>query len=89
MSKKIETPEYWNEEWYQPLVEAKTLYGNKVMIPQRFTALWQRMHKMYPSQKVAMDLTIKHLKAGSFNPNSLRGEVGNDLKKVFFEIELK
>ena len=79
MSKVIQTPEYWNEAYYQPLVEAETLYGNKVMIPKRFTALWERMHKMYPDQKIAMDITIKYLKAGSYNPDSLRGEAGIDL----------
>ena len=34
MSKEINTPEYWKDEFFQPLVAAKTINGNEVMIPK-------------------------------------------------------
>ena len=39
--KEIQTPSYWQEEEYQPLVKLKTLYGNQVMIPQKFQDSWE------------------------------------------------
>ena len=37
----VQTPSYWQEEKYQPLVEAITAYGNKVLIPEKLTVCWE------------------------------------------------
>jgi len=40
MSKTVKTPTYWQKDRYQPLVEMKTVYGNSVQVPKRFTDAW-------------------------------------------------
>ena len=47
----VQTPSYWKEEKYQPLVEVETAYGNKVKIPERYLPLWKG-HQM--SKQVAI-----------------------------------
>ena len=37
----VKTPKEWQEERFQPLVEATTFYGNKVMIPQGYQCAWE------------------------------------------------
>ena len=44
MMKTVKTPEYWKEERYQPLIEAVTAYGNKVLIPKMCTDAWHSLN---------------------------------------------
>ena len=37
----VKTPKEWQEERFQPLVEATTFYGNKVMIPEKCLFAWE------------------------------------------------
>ena len=37
----VNTPKYWEEEKYQPLIEVETIYGNTVKIPERFKDSWE------------------------------------------------
>ena len=39
----VQTPIYWYEEKFQPLVETETLYGNKVQIPEIFQNSWKEL----------------------------------------------
>ena len=41
MEKQIKTPKYWADEDLQPLTEAETVYGHKVMIPTKFSNGWE------------------------------------------------
>ena len=87
MSKKIQTPEYWNEEWYQPLVEAETIHGNKVMIPQRFQIPWDGQKRNYQRQlkHKTIQALVAELTPGWERNDSFRRKLGNDIRKVLFE----
>ena len=37
----VKTPKEWQKAEYQPLIEATTYYGNKVMIPEKFQFAWE------------------------------------------------
>ena len=37
----VKTPKEWQEAEYQPLIEATTFYGNKVMIPEKLQFAWE------------------------------------------------
>ena len=39
----VQTPIYWYEEKFQPLVETETLYGHKVRIPEIFQNSWEEL----------------------------------------------
>ena len=41
MVPEVKTPKYWNDEVFQPLIEVKTVNGNSVKIPKKFTNGWQ------------------------------------------------
>ena len=41
----VKTPKEWQEAEYQPLIEATTFYGNKVMIPEKFQFAWEMAEK--------------------------------------------
>ena len=50
-NKEIKTPKHWEGERYQPLVEAETVHGNKVMIPKRFMPYWKTANYVYELTK--------------------------------------
>ena len=50
-NKKVSYPERWANEYYHPLVEAETIYGNKVMIPNRYTNAWHTARTVYEAMK--------------------------------------
>ncbi len=37
----VQTPKYWEKKRFQPLAEAKTMYGNKVQIPKNLKDAWE------------------------------------------------
>ena len=41
----VKTPKEWQNAEYQPLIEATTYYGNKVMIPERLQFAWEMAEK--------------------------------------------
>ena len=41
----VKTPKEWQEAEYQPLMEATTFYGNKVMIPEKCQFAWEMAEK--------------------------------------------
>ena len=43
----VNTPKYWEEEKYQPLIEVKTIFGNMVRIPERFKDSWDFLMLSY------------------------------------------
>ena len=52
--KKVQTPSYWKEKGFQPLAEAKTIYGNRVLIPKKWLHMWNDMLEL-------LDKTVKSL----------------------------
>ena len=78
----VQTPSYWAEERYQPLIEVETAYGNKVKIPERYLPLW----KMAQAGKKT---TIQHYEQaiadGSYDKPTKRAKFAIDLRKVFVE----
>ena len=78
----VETPSYWNEEKYQPLVETTTLYGNKVKVPERYKDTWG----FFLRRKREMKIKIDHLKADGLRQARTRNKLIRDLELVFYEI---
>ena len=78
---KVKTPKYWNDEDLQPLVEATTSKGNKVMIPKKFINGWETARlRDEDAKKRGLDPldgleNIKEMQPMSY-----------DLEKVYFEI---
>ena len=85
MSKEIKTPEYWKEERFQPLVEAKTINGNKVMIPKIMMTSWKSWEHLGKEWLQIPEVKEK-LERGCQNPESERRKIGYDLGRLFFEI---
>ena len=84
-SKKIKIPEYWKDERLQPLVEAKTIKGNKVMIPQICQGRWFMMESTAEDMQANPD-TMEKLNRGWQETDSFRKQVSIDLGRLFFEI---
>ena len=85
MSKNIKTPEYWQDEFFQPLIKAKTFYGNEVMIPQMFTGAWHGMEiqadtilDAIPLEKMFPDISPERI--------SFRRITSRDMRQVYFEV---
>ena len=85
MSKEVKTPEYWKDEFFQPLVKAKTINGNEVMIPKRLTGAWHVMEAQadtildaIPIEKMFPDISLERM--------SFRRITTRDIRKVFFEV---
>ena len=81
--KKIQTPSYWKEEKYQPLVETVTVYGNKVLIPKNFLNFWEFQRKIskqanQPPQEYLIQMLNDFM--------TTRGRLAEDLGKVLLEI---
>ena len=47
----VKTPKEWQKAEYQPLIEATTYYGNKVMIPEKFQFAWDMTAKRARSMR--------------------------------------
>lgn len=78
----VQTPSYWKEAKYQPLIEETTAYGNKVLIPQSLLRTWKAFERLQKAGPV----DIERAKAeGFFKPN-YRNRLQTDLKKVYFEL---
>ena len=86
MSKTLKIPDYWyTDERLQPLVEAKTFNGNKVMIPQFLQHEWKML------QTVGMELlenpdTKEKLYRGCQETDSFRKRLSYDFRRLFLEI---
>ena len=85
--KKVETPAYWNEEQFQPLMEVTTIFGNKIKIPSRFKGSWDMMmfmcEKIISAQGKAAGLkTIREIMRAEKQMTSKGRE---DFCKVFLE----
>lgn len=85
MSKKIKTPEYWKDKFFQPLVKAKTINGNEVMIPEIFVKAWHGMEiqadtilEAIPIEKMFPDISPERI--------SFRRITSFDMRRVFFEV---
>lgn len=77
----IKTPSYWQEEKYQPLVEAETAYGNKVEIPQNLQDIWNKTVSLkgkYPKD-------VEQAKAAGFFKRTLHNRVNQDVLLVYYE----
>lgn len=77
----VKTPSYWLEEKYQPLVEAETAFGNKVLIPQSLMDTWE----MWERNKHLVLPTVERAKAAGWFKKSLRNQKYQDLMRVYFE----
>ena len=85
MSKKVKTPEYWKDEFFQPLVKAKTINGNEVMIPKMFTGAWHSMEiqadsllKIMSIEEIVPDISPERI--------SFRRIISRDIRRMFFEV---
>ena len=77
----VQTPSYWQEEEYQPLIEVETAYGNKVKIPERCLIDWNAFHdNKERAIKAFEQATVDGLYEGD-----KRRKFGVDLRKVFIE----
>lgn len=76
---EVQTPEYWKEEKFQPLIEETTAYGNKVKIPQSLKSTWE----MWGQNKKKID--VERAKASGWFRKSLRNPIYQDLRRVYFE----
>lgn len=88
MEKIIRTPEYWKKPAFQPMVEVRTAYENKVRIPQRFQLWWETRLNL-------PELARKHLEQavvdGAFDNPSQEAEDAKqrwvwDMTRVLFEM---
>ena len=85
MSNKVKTPEYWKDEFFQPLVKAKTINGNEVMIPKMLMGAWRTIEaqaddllKVKTIKEIIPDISKERI--------SFRRTISRDIRKVFFEI---
>ena len=86
MSKQLKIPEYWyTDKRLQPLVEAKTINGNKVMIPQCLKSEWEWMETLGEEFLENPD-TKEKLYRGCQRTDSFRSVLSYDFRRLFFEI---
>ena len=78
----VKTPSYWEKEYYQPLVEGTTLYGNKVQVPERFWDTWECFEK----GKRRMKETLERLTADGLRQIPTSNRLIRDLRMVFYEL---
>ena len=84
--KTIKIPDYWyTDERLQPLVEAKTINGNKVMIPQWLQGEW-RMLQTLGMEMLKNPDTREKLYRGWKETDSFRKRLSLDFRRLFFEI---
>ena len=85
--KKVNTPKYWTNEIFQPLVEVETAYGNKVKIPKEFLNGWQtaKMQREDILRRKLEPLAILMVGEDE-NPDKENNPMYFDLEQVFYEI---
>ena len=79
---EIQTPKYWEEDWYQPLVEVTTIYGNPVKIPERWRSIWEFDQELMEQGRESRE----GYAAGLKQVIEMRGYNAADLARVFLEI---
>ena len=79
---EIQTPSYWEEDWYQPLVEVTTIYGNPVKIPERWRSTWEFYEEMIAQGRCTREGYAAGLKQGI----EMRGYNAADFGRVLLEI---
>ena len=82
----VQTPSYWAEERYQPLVEVETAYGNKVEIPKDFVPYWEvwLKHRKMVSETFEREKARGWGRKETPNPKR-RAIIAQDYQKVFIE----
>ena len=78
---KVQTPKYWENPEFQPLVEAETAFGHKVKIPKNLLNIWE----MRERQKPYILPDLERAKADGWFKAQIDRMVPQDLKRVFFE----
>ena len=78
----VKTPTYWQEEKYQPLVEVKTAYGNKVKIPESLVQCWE----LEITLKEALEQEPQEAKDGYLLVVKKNHDSRWHLTKVFWEV---
>ena len=80
----VQTPTYWQEEEYQPLVEAKTAYGHTVQIPKLFEENW----KIYTHQRETMLMYWQQGRHRGYliETSNPRHKWAVDLQRTFLEV---
>ena len=86
----VQTPSYWAEERYQPLIEVETAYGNKVKIPESFQTCWEEIKTMAQkaqnlSQQAKVD-SLEYIKDTLESMIQKRGKIAADFGRVMLEI---
>ncbi len=80
----VQTPTYWKEEKYQPLIVVKTAYGHTVQIPKLYAENWAGYLKVRETMIYIWEQGKQH---GYLSPTSdPRAKWAVDLKRVFLEI---
>lgn len=77
----IKTPDYWQEEKYQPLVEAETAYGHKVKIPKNLQDIWNKT----ASLKGKYPPNVELAKAAGYFAKPKRHRERRDIIRVYYE----
>lgn len=78
---EIKVPSYWQEEKYQPMIEAETAYGNKVKIPQILLENWEEIARLkgrYPKD-------VEQARAVGFFRRTTHNRVKRDTLLVYYE----
>ena len=85
-TKTLKIPDYWyTDERLQPLVEAETINGNKVMIPQALEKRWSHL-EMDGETLLENPDTKQKAERGPQETDSFRRRVCLDLLRLFLEI---
>ena len=80
----VQTPSYWKDERYQPLIEVKTINGNTVRIPKLFEYHWE-MHSN--QREYLVEMWQNACKEGALQETTYsRGKWAVDLIKTFLEV---
>lgn len=80
----VQTPSYWKEEKYQPLVEVETVNGHTVQIPKLYESLWE-MHSR--QREYLVEMWTRASRDGFLQETSRsRGQWALDLMKTFLEV---
>ena len=58
----VKTPKEWQKAEYQPLIEATTYYGNKVMIPEKFQFAWEMAELRVKDMRLKGMDPLEHLR---------------------------
>jgi len=85
--KTVKTPQYWQEERYQPLIEVNTIYGNTVRIPNCFKDSWDILTQMSKNiiSGQGRPAGLKTIKELMGSENQMTSKKREDFCKVFLE----